>query len=361
MKPRRPRRNLRRPMSDEDRVRMALARFEGMNQTGTLRPIKQLEDEFDRDPAVISRAVSAAFRERLVEVRVIERQIAQPKRSKFVEQRLIGRFPSLLAAIVVDCGDQPADLDSRAGLRRNDEIHAKLGRAMADSIATGLLIRDGDIIGLGGGRGVNSAVDSPNYFQALHANSVTVVSLTGSNYARLHGGNPNVRLDADTNVGLFGPQFANEVTMRFMSHPIVAFPDDATEIVKRRIAADGATSSQAGINAALVGTGVFAIGHRFYQETLLREKERDRNLAPIFDLLKQLAEACRPRTTPIYSPVADMANRLFYVPPPAGSCDSESGKRQDREEPQPCQQATRHSERRGPETGPGNLPGGGRD
>ena len=317
MKPRVQGIDTRRPMTDEERVRIALARFDGMNETGTLHPIKQLKEEFRRDPAVISKAISAAFRERLVEVRVVDRRVVQPKRNPSVEQRLVSRFPCLHASIVVDCGDQPpADLDSRPALRRNDEIHARVGRAMAHSIAAGPLIRDGDIIGLGGGRGVNYAVNSPFHFPALRANGVTVVSLTGSNYARLHGGNPNVRLDADTNVSLFGPQFANEVTMRFMSYPIVAEPDDATEIVKRRIAVNGATSSPGRITAALVGTGVFAIGHRFFQETKVREKERDHNLAPIFDLLKQLAEACRPRTTPIYSPVADMANRLFYVHPP---------------------------------------------
>src|SRR5438094_658226 len=56
------------PMNPDLKAQMALARYANFGTTGSLTSIKQLQNQFHRAPAVISRAIKSALSEGLVEV-----------------------------------------------------------------------------------------------------------------------------------------------------------------------------------------------------------------------------------------------------------------------------------------------------
>lgn len=76
-------------------------------------------------------------------------------RVEYLEQKLQEAF-NLLGAIVIDAEKAGRQLTGTATHNEptpGDIIHAKLGDAMAELIATGAVFRDSDCIGLGSGRG----------------------------------------------------------------------------------------------------------------------------------------------------------------------------------------------------------------
>ena len=307
-----------RPITEDEKVRMTLERFRGLNGTGSMRPIKQLAEEFQRDPAVISKAISDAFREGLIEVHAADKRSREPRRLERLETALLGRFSQLDAAIVVASEASP-DLGrgSADTMRHSDEVHAKLGSAMAHAIGSGPLIRGDDLIGVAGGRGVYHTVAALQNLPPLRGRQVTLGSLNGATHARHLSWKRNLALDADFNVGLLGSCFGSEVKMQFVSHPIVLQNATEAAAIISRTWFGSRSIAKITLDTVLVGIGVFVSGHRFYEDGAVMS-DSEPMLAPIGMLLNKLRQLCEPFTTPVYSPVADVVYRLFYVYPPRG-------------------------------------------
>lgn len=301
----------RKALTDNDRIKLAIARFSG----NPIKPISDLVLEFNRDSAVISRAISQAFERKLVELTVSEKRGEQLRRNENLERELLERFDQLSACIVIE-------VDTSTTLsEQGDEIHAKLGKAMATFIANGSFFRDSDVIGLGSGRGVYHTVQSLAEFPPLRTANITIESLTGALYARDHSKKINSFMDADMHVGLLGLSFARDVNLHSLARPLV-YPNKPRlgEALKWIYLGDSKWKEKPATHA-LVGVGVLSEGHRFYQEVKTPLAEREPSLKPIFKFLEplvKLSEEIEFKSAGTYCPVGDICNRLFYVSPPKG-------------------------------------------
>lgn len=308
---------MRRTLTQEEATSIALARFSGWPQ----KSVAGLAEQFNRDPAVISRAIAKAFQEKLV---LIVRNRESNEEIDQVKQILRDRFDRLTQCIIVD---HQATSSSSIG---DDALHQSLGQAMADIIARGAMFRHKDIIGLGSGRGVYYTIVGLRAYEKLRV-EVKLVSLTGDVYAQTHEEPLNILLDADQHLNLMGRRFARPITLVPLSHRI-AYPDstklqeilDDTHLNSEKWKAEGITH-------AITGVGVLSSGHRFHTQTkvwLDKKKDSIRSkdlsdvsniLAPLKDFLIPLVEICEKvenESEDKYCPVADICNRLFFVPPP---------------------------------------------
>src|SRR5438105_4376555 len=124
----------RRPITEADRVQITLARFERVQKSGLLTPLKELSQRFGRDNAIISRAISRALREGLVEIQV-GRPLACDRQTD-LQRDLLTRYPGLTSAIVVGVEPPPeGSLQSEAALRYGDQVHRQLGWALAKEVS----------------------------------------------------------------------------------------------------------------------------------------------------------------------------------------------------------------------------------
>ena len=293
----------RRTITDELRVQIAERRF----AHGQVTEITELARIFDRAPAVISRAIKDAFMSGLVEVRRCPRVITP--RLSTLEQQIRQLYPALLNALVIDSGE---GTDS-------DTVHTLLGHTMANHLAEGYL-RDRDVIALSGGRAVYHTVDALRRLGPLQIKDVTLLSLCGAVHPKHDADTVNLRLDADTNVNYMGPVFSGRVDMQMVSYPI-GFRDES---VFEKSCIGGCWPEQ-GPNLALMGVGVLWSGHRLVQigsrnairpenQLLLSEKLRKQ----VIDLIDVIKVVCDRSKEPMYYPVAELAQHLFFVPPPVG-------------------------------------------
>jgi hypothetical protein len=306
----------RKELTDEERTSIALDRFGPLQQGMRTVEVEVLSKRYKRDPAVISRAISEAFRRGLVQIRKVER-VEQPNRAPELEARLQSRF-DLLGAIVIEPSESSASAtEDRRSLVFGDELHAKLGSAMAQLIATGTVFRSGSVIGLGSGRGVYHTVDALSKLPPLRATKVTLVSLTGAVFAQDHAVRVNLRLDADFHVNLFGQCFAHPVEIHQIHAPIVLSDPREFSAVRKRTWL-GKEKWEGNIHG-LFGVGVLKRGHRFNEFVDAYERSdfnRDHTLDPILEPLRKLIRICRTVSNDYYCPVADICNNLFLVPPP---------------------------------------------
>ena len=301
-------RRSRRRISNEDAVAITLAKF----RSHPPRSLDDLAEEFDREPAVISRTITRAFRDGLVEV-MPARYSVPPPRKESLERRLLERYEGLSGCIVLDSQEPTTPAD-------DDRLHDYLGGAMAALIASGTVFRDKDVIGLGSGRGVYHTVRNLGAHAPLKAR-VTLCSLTGQVHPRDHSEQVNVLMDADIHLGMLGVCFKDQVTLHPISHAIVCgTADEARRVLNQSRLSEAAW--KAGLPThALVGVGVLAEGHRFYRHVKTGASARSHLLRSIEGPLEQLVKICdiiSGAGTPFYCPVADIANRLFFVPPPDG-------------------------------------------
>lgn len=377
-------RRRRRQLTDEERIRIALDRFTPLQYGRRMEEISKLSANYDRDPAVVSRAIAEAFKRRLVEIRRLPANDRpnQSPRDLSLEHRLQSEL-DLSGAVVIRFEPPPQKNQDPAKYKEeynrwNDRLHSALGLAMAQVIATGTVFRSGDRIGIGSGRGVYFTVDwlARINSNSLRAKEVEVFSLTGATHPQTHADEgTNLRLDADTNVNLFsGKCFAAPVKPYFVHSPMAA-SREASEAVYTRARWLGRESSKPTgggrekielqpLTQALVGVGAFTLGHRLYEEgkARLREnpklgdealkqlygeskaglKTRQRTetteangtavedhiqsesiLDVIGDDLAKLACWCDQCTSPSTSPVADICHNLLFVEPPSEAATSE--------------------------------------
>ena len=196
-------RRQRRKLTDEERIWFALKRFEPLRYGRAMEEISALGKQKQRDPAVVSRAISDAFRKGLVEIRTNE--YAKYAREFSLEEDLKSKF-KLPGAVVIRFAEPPPQLqgknleDFKAW---NDELHSALGFSLARMIAAGgFVFGAGARIGIGSGRGVFFVVDWLAKLTKLRAINVQAFSLTGATYPQTHA-KDGLRLDADTNVNIF--------------------------------------------------------------------------------------------------------------------------------------------------------------
>jgi DNA-binding transcriptional regulator LsrR (DeoR family) len=303
-------RRKRKPLTDEDRIKIALARFSG----NPFKHISVLAQEFDRDPAVISNAITQAFQKKLVTVTIQEKQDEQLRRAENLEREIVERFDPVDACIVIE------DDNSATSKEFGDELHAKLGRAMAVFISNGYLFREGDVIGLGSGRGVYHTVQSLAKLPKLRSpKKITIESLTGALYVRDHKENINLYMDADNHVNLLGVTFSHHVNLHSLVRPLVSPNKPRLSETLKRIYLGDSKWKEKPATHALVGVGVLSEGHRFYKEVKRPPAEREPSLEPIIKFLEplvNLSEEIEHKYQNMYCPVGDICNRLFYVSPP---------------------------------------------
>ena len=196
----------------------------------------------------------------------------------------------------------------------SDAVHQGLGLAMANFIVQGSVLRDGDVIGLGDGRAVYHTVTTlpgPGCLKQLNA---SVVSLSGFTPSGGAFRTKNTAMDADINVALLGPAFANPVRLELMTHPLV-YPDSEVSMrVRNNTWLWDASRPGLHPTVALVGIGTFGKGHRLYE--FARHAAASLSMVPAGSALEELADLCEPFQASPYSPVADIANCLFFVKPP---------------------------------------------
>jgi DNA-binding transcriptional regulator LsrR (DeoR family) len=299
-------RGSRRPISDETAVEITLARF----ASHPLRTIETLAADFNRDPAVISRTITRAFRNGLVEVRPA-RQSTRPVRKERLERQLHERYEQLSTCVVLEC-DQPTTPAA------DDLLHSNLGAAMASLIGSGSVFRNGDAVGIGSGRAVFYTIQHLSAFSALRAR-VSLCSLTGHVQPRDHAEQLNLLLDADIHLGLLGLCFSRPVRLYPLGQGLACrTPDEVESAIAHSRLSEGEWKHQP-FTHALLGVGVLGPGHRFYNQIKGDDGRRSRLLLPIQEPLTQLIRICDEFVSdhgPLHSPVADMSNRLFFVPFP---------------------------------------------
>ncbi|MEK7996461.1 MAG: hypothetical protein AAB403_21885 [Planctomycetota bacterium] len=294
-------------LTEDQRASIAMDRFAPLRQGKGPESIKELAGRYRRDAAVISRAVTSAFRDGLVDIVRTGRPHVQ--RLQSLEKRILDRYPKLWDAIVVEVHSTEGNSSGQNLGRIDDETHRKLGYAMAGSTSQWRL-RDADVIGFGSGRGVFYTAESAMQLPAaLRVEGLHLVSLTGAVHARDHAKQLNARLDADLHVALFGMCIQHEATLHLTTHPITACDArDLTYLGKKHWAQHHPTH-------ALVGVGVLADGHRFYEEA--KSEKPDPILEKIIQPLRRLVTLCDSvrgmDPSPGYYPVADICNHLFFV------------------------------------------------
>jgi DNA-binding transcriptional regulator LsrR (DeoR family) len=308
---------LRRPIPDEEAAAIAIARY----SEHPPKSLKELSDQFSRNQETISRTISRALNRGLVEV-TPARHLHRAPRATELEEQIRERYKFLASCIVLRSEQvTPLENDPEIVAMVGDRLHRELGYAAAAVIGEGSFFRDGDVIGLGSGRGVFNLIQGLYSYKPIGAR-VSLCSLTGQVYATDHGEQLNLLLDADIHLGLLGPRFRFPVTIQPMSNSIVCSrPEEAREVLARweedqsRLANQG---TRPGITHALLGVGVLTRGHRFYKEVKMGANKRTPSLRPIEHALERLVRVCdeeSERSKGTYCPAADIVNRLFFVPP----------------------------------------------
>jgi DNA-binding transcriptional regulator LsrR (DeoR family) len=318
---------LKRELPDSEKIRLAKKSLEINPDTGFFWTIKDIAVNVGRDPAVVSRAISAAFRKPLVRVEVTE--VAEPKRNEQLERQLRARFPEevyywLQNIRVIDCVS--ALQDSRPDEPRyGDLVHRCLGSALARELAEGVLWKHRNkILGLGSGRSVFYTLDALSRYPKLNWGNTTLVSLSGQVLARDHAGQIGSNLDADFHVNYLALRLSTAGNARVQTIQVGKSIADLTGDLKATLIWQ--QWQQMRPNYAIVGVGTLSPGHQFFEAIEKKEVVTEQKgtiqyqLGPIRNELGSLIELCKRSSVGDmgYCPVGDVCNFLFYIPAPDG-------------------------------------------
>jgi DNA-binding transcriptional regulator LsrR (DeoR family) len=295
------------PLSAEEKIALAIDRFSRLCKGGNLTPIEELAQKYDRAPAVVSRAIVSAFRAGLVAVR--PSVLVEPEIDRNLERELLSRYPRLLDCRIVKS-------QTLSGDRRilGDDLHTQLGAVAATFVATTAFIQDGDAVAIGGGRAVFSFVRTINH-TPLRVEGVTLLSASGDNYASDHAGRINTSLDADAHVNSFSLAFAQRVICKYMSYCLACSTPEAQQqaLLSTWVHSDRLFNHKR--LKGIMGVGVFAEGHRLYQEANANSATREPRFDPIRSSLQKLRDYCNEAAQGGYIPIADIANNFIFVEP----------------------------------------------
>jgi hypothetical protein len=299
----------RRPMSNEEKTKITMDRFAPLRQGRGPEAIATLGQRYRRNPAMITRAIVGAFKAGLVEVVPTTRP--QFVRDESMSDKVLRRYPDLWQALVIET-DSPSEDKEETRRRVDDDVHRKLGYAMAKSIRD-WRVGGGDKIGFGSGRAVYFTVEAAKQLPhpALWVKDLDLVSLTGAVHARDHANVVNARMDADFHVGSFGSCVQGSATLHLVSYPITAGG-------QRKLTCLGAEQwGKCRPTHAIVGIGVLAAGHRFVELA----RQRDSQVNPVYRTLlgplRTLVDLCEQVSRKYhYCPVADICNQLILIENP---------------------------------------------
>jgi DNA-binding transcriptional regulator LsrR (DeoR family) len=306
-------------LSDEEKKNIALDRFAPLRDGKGLEPVETLASRYRRDPAVITRAIASAFKEGLVNLVATGR--TEAVRLASFENMVLNRYPDLWRAIVVETSDLtkydgPAGTDKEIieqnakERRRDDNIHKRLGYAMAKSIAE-WTVRGGDTIGFGSGRGVFCTVEAAMQLpRPLRLEKLDLMSLTGAVLAHDHSNLVNTSMDADLHTALFGLCVQHIATLHLVTYPI-----GESGGARERSCLGAKQWAECHPTHALTGVGVLADGHRFFEQG--KGGEYDPILEPVIKDLQALVK----KSIEVYKKcgcysVADICNLLIPIEDP---------------------------------------------
>jgi DNA-binding transcriptional regulator LsrR (DeoR family) len=233
--------------------------------------------------------------------------------------------------------------------RYGEIVHEQLGHALAKAITQAdRLFRPGDIVSVGSGRATHAVISSLAQFSPLKVDEITIMSLTGSLFIHETDIPSEFLLDADIHTALLAQRFDGRVHTLPITYSIAHDPDNLAGLKNKT--ALGKRYEKNIPTHAIVGLGVLALRHRFVEEVKRREAQsKEMNMDPnaigspyygpvtlpeatYVDLLWLVTQSellnaqCKTQCKfEFYWPIADVCNRLFFVPPPDGlSVDNEN-------------------------------------
>jgi DNA-binding transcriptional regulator LsrR (DeoR family) len=279
-------------------VAIAEARFAPLRAGRNETPIAELAERFGVSRNSIQPAIREAFRRGLLEVRVSQndrRMLVEPEyRIQRLEDKLVEAY-GIPSAVVVRTRETDSDL-----------VHRDLGYAMARTFPT--LVQNGNVIGLGSGRGPYYTVTGLIARPSMPAREITLMSLTGAVYPKTHRETLNVILDADYHTCLMGLCFSHPLK----GHSVVSYPIASRRDRANTWLADDKFKDHVP-SLAIVGLGVLRGQHRF---AAMLNKEPEPSLQPILRELTALVELSARYTDKEYCCVADVCHHLFFVDAP---------------------------------------------
>ena len=303
------------PLLPEEKVQLALERF-GSDDQRSFTSIAELAQRHKRAAAVVSRAITSAFKSGLVSVQ--RSSELSPDRDDATENAMLSRFSGLQSCCVIS----PSPKGREPSLY-GDSVHAELGIAAAQFIASSAFIQDGDAIGLSGGRALFHLTsclsrNARTGLASLRPRDIALLSLSGDNYARDHSGQTSTSFDADAHVRLCSFAFRERVACEFISRAVVCRTQQEQQFALNESWLGSERWARGKRLKGLMGVGVFAEGHRLYAEAGAVGDARERRFDAIRGSLRRLQEYSILASKDYYSPVADVANCLFFVEPPNG-------------------------------------------
>lgn len=168
------------------------------------------------------------------------------------------------------------------------------------------------MIGVGAGRGVYYTVDSLSVMEPLFCEQIKIVSLTGSVEAKDHMAIVADHMDADLHAVNLMRCFSG-ATGQFIASKITPADMHQTSL-------SPAKWNEFHPNQALVGVGVLAPGHRFFEEVASQHPNPNSVLAPLRDDLGTLVECCKNIEKHVevenYCACGDFCHQLFFINPP---------------------------------------------
>jgi DNA-binding transcriptional regulator LsrR (DeoR family) len=241
-----------------------------------------------------------------------------------LENQLRQRFP-LRDAVVVDVSvlrpGPDAPMDRAEHDRHDNQVHEALGAWAARVFMS--LMRPGDVLGVGGGRGPYYAVRNCRFRGGLDHPQV-VVSLSGQMSANVWGEVARLEvasMDADQVASRLGGEVGAKDVIR-VNAPIASARPRGRKGARIRIAS---------VTLALIGIGALAGGHR------LRHYEQSQELESVRSLLKSLCQRAQALDADWGEEdgvqrhwVADLCNHLFLTT--SGSADWKKVGKADRTE-----------------------------
>ena len=312
----------RKPITDNDRIEWTLAKYGDSHQKhGGMATLATLKARFKRSEAVISRGIRQAFSRGLVKV-IVEKSFAEiPQRNNRLEELLLEMYPGLKTAIVIDVDAPPSSSENLSDY--DDNVHKKLGTALAAVITTSLIDLDGKAVALSSGRGVHYVVQGLKKHK-LRANNVSLLSLTGDVFFPTSL-TPFAPMDANRNVQDMYECLPNDTFINTIKAPLAPPRKDLYRYLKNTWLGRWKENRP---DYAIIGVGVLYKGHRFWDYALTPPQELKSFLNPIAETLKLLVASCNEiiKKNQHYYPVADIANHFFFVEPPNGAIITSSQK-----------------------------------